>query len=621
MLLERRAAALADAAGVPVAALDRGLALWDRPTPLEAPADGRARRAPAPPCGSGDPSRLDPADPAVAQALVALQRAAYAVEAGLIGSDAIPALRETADSWRPRTSASSATSGLGLRRLPPRRRTAPSTSTSSSCTRRPSAGASPPRCSTRWTPRSRTPTPDGRHRGRQRARARALRRPRFGSANVPRQPGCDRRARQRVPSSRLTVPRSARPDAPHPRPLPATAVPPAPDARRRAARPPRGRDVARGPRARRLPRARRSSASLLPAEPTYDPLPWLIWGRELAHGTLSTTTGPSWKPLPGRVHDAVQPARRRGRARSCGSSSRAPARCSAWRWATGSAARLAGRWPGVFAGPAILASEGYAFNAWRGNSEGLLVGLALWAVERHLDGRRTWAFVLGFAAALLRPEVWPFWGLYGLWLAWRSRRRACSCAACFAAIPLAWFRPEYARLGRPRCAPRAAPASPTWTRPRTPPSRRSRCCAARWPAAARGHASGAVAAFVAALRRRGACTTTSCWSWPPAGGAAARRRASMTQARLQRATCATSCCRSPSCVLAGAGWVEAVRAAGAARGRRAASLAAARPRRRAAHAGAGEPGTSAASAGRAPRGRPRSATCPAMVAAPAAAAR
>ena len=41
MLLERRAAALADAAGVPVGALDRALALWDRPTPLEPPAEDR----------------------------------------------------------------------------------------------------------------------------------------------------------------------------------------------------------------------------------------------------------------------------------------------------------------------------------------------------------------------------------------------------------------------------------------------------------------------------------------------------------------------------------------------------------------------------------------------------
>src|SRR5262245_63622392 len=39
--------------------------------------------------------------------------------------------------------------------------------------------------------------------------------------------------------------------------------------------------------------------SLLAArEPTYDPTAWLIWGREIMHGDLSTTGGPSWKPLP-----------------------------------------------------------------------------------------------------------------------------------------------------------------------------------------------------------------------------------------------------------------------------------------------------------------------------------
>src|SRR4051812_21940555 len=36
----------------------------------------------------------------------------------------------------------------------------------------------------------------------------------------------------------------------------------------------------------------------LPGEPTYDPTSWIIWGREIAEGTLSTTRGPSWKPLP-----------------------------------------------------------------------------------------------------------------------------------------------------------------------------------------------------------------------------------------------------------------------------------------------------------------------------------
>jgi hypothetical protein len=45
MLLERRARSLAEAAGVPVAALDRGLVLWDSAEPLEAPPHDGIRAA------------------------------------------------------------------------------------------------------------------------------------------------------------------------------------------------------------------------------------------------------------------------------------------------------------------------------------------------------------------------------------------------------------------------------------------------------------------------------------------------------------------------------------------------------------------------------------------------
>jgi ribosomal protein S18 acetylase RimI-like enzyme len=46
------------------------------------------------------PTPLDLADDAVAQAVLALQRDAYAVEARIIGSDGIPALTETFDGLR-----------------------------------------------------------------------------------------------------------------------------------------------------------------------------------------------------------------------------------------------------------------------------------------------------------------------------------------------------------------------------------------------------------------------------------------------------------------------------------------------------------------------------------------
>ena len=94
----------------------------------------------------------------------------------------------------------------------------------------------------------------------------------------------------------------------------------------------------------------------------------------------------------------------------------------------------------------MLADE-FIRNFARGNSEGLLVGLCLWAIERHLDGHRREAFLLGVAAGLLRPELWPFLLLYGLWLMWTDRARACSCVGCGALTVVAWFVPEYLGSG------------------------------------------------------------------------------------------------------------------------------------------------------------------------------
>ena len=198
-----------------------------------------------------------------------------------------------------------------------------------------------------------------------------------------------------------------------------------------------------------------AALSLLgPSQPTYDPWAWLIWGRDIVHLDLVTTAGPSWKPLPvlfttpfALLGDAPR--------RSCGSSSRAPAGCSRWPWRTGSRARLGGRAAGVDRAPSRSPGANlFASFATRGNSEGLLVGLALWAVERHLDGRRRDAFLLGVGCALLRPETWPFVALYGVWLVAAHRHDAAargassrSSAARAQPSPLLWFVPEYIGSG------------------------------------------------------------------------------------------------------------------------------------------------------------------------------
>src|SRR4029079_1173670 len=87
------------------------------------------------------------------------------------------------------------------------------------------------------------------------------------------------------------------------------------------------------------------------------------------------------------------------------------------------AERLAGRWAGFAAAATMALSPWWLFNTALGNSEGLLAAAVVWTVVAHLEGRRRAAVILGTAAALLRPEVWPFLGLYGLWL-WRRDRGA-----------------------------------------------------------------------------------------------------------------------------------------------------------------------------------------------------
>ena len=117
-----------------------------------------------------------------------------------------------------------------------------------------------------------------------------------------------------------------------------------------------------------------------------------------------------------------------------GSSSPAPAVCLAIAMAYRLGRRLAGPVAGIVAAGALTLADEFIFDWFRGNSEGILVAVCLWAVERHLDGRRVDAFLLGVVAALLRPEMWPI--LARLRVLPRvagpqpaHRRRPCSAAA------------------------------------------------------------------------------------------------------------------------------------------------------------------------------------------------
>lgn len=180
---------------------------------------------------------------------------------------------------------------------------------------------------------------------------------------------------------------------------------------------------------------------LTPSAPTYDPWSWIIWGREVLHLDLSTIDGPSWKPLPVLL---TTPFALFG--------SLAP---DLWLFVARAgtiagvviAYRLARRLGGGVPG-GTAAAAAYAIAPWTirngalGNSEGLLVALALAAFDRHLAGRPRHAFVLAVGAALLRPEAWPLVGLYGLWLLWREPTARRLVVAGFVALPALWLLPE-----------------------------------------------------------------------------------------------------------------------------------------------------------------------------------
>lgn len=181
---------------------------------------------------------------------------------------------------------------------------------------------------------------------------------------------------------------------------------------------------------------------LIPSQPGYDGWAWLIWGREAMALELDTVAGPAWKPLAVAV---TAPLSLFGDA--------APelwlvvARAGALA-AVLIAARLARRLSGgspaaaLAAGAGVALSEGWTWHAAVGNSEGLFLALALAALDRGLEGRHRAALLLALAAALLRPEAWPFLGLYGVWLWRRDPSLRGWAAAATLVVPFAWLLPE-----------------------------------------------------------------------------------------------------------------------------------------------------------------------------------
>src|SRR5215218_11274162 len=201
-----------------------------------------------------------------------------------------------------------------------------------------------------------------------------------------------------------------------------------------------------------------ASPLIVRAVPGYDPWTWLLWGREVASGTLSTADGPAFKPLPVAVCALLAPL-----------GSAAPV---VWvvlvRAAAGAALVLAyrlardldqprrGQTPsrvgrGLLAGGlavvGVALAGGFALEASRGGEAPLVIAGALGAIACWRAGRLRAALGLAVACALLRVEAWPFVALAGV-AAWRRDPALRAPLAVLAVlVPAAWFLPEWLGSG------------------------------------------------------------------------------------------------------------------------------------------------------------------------------
>jgi hypothetical protein len=204
---------------------------------------------------------------------------------------------------------------------------------------------------------------------------------------------------------------------------------------------------------------------LVPSTPSYDPWCWLVWGREILHGTLHTQGGASWKPLPVlfttvfALFGRAQPnlwliIARAGFVITVLMSGKLAARVTLSLAPRddrplGSLPRIdrLGRvgpaaLAGVIAILAVTLSGGWLSNSALGYSEALAVGFLLIGFERHIDGHHRQAFACGLISALDRPETWAFWGPYGLWLMWRDPGARALVVGLAALTLLLWFPPQ-----------------------------------------------------------------------------------------------------------------------------------------------------------------------------------
>ena len=194
-----------------------------------------------------------------------------------------------------------------------------------------------------------------------------------------------------------------------------------------------------------------ASPLIVRAAPGYDPWTWLLWGREVASGTLSTADGPAFKPLPVAVCALLAPLGgaapvvwvvlvRAAAGVALLLAYRLGRELAASRGAAGVAA-------GVLAAAGVALAGGFALEASRGSEAPLMIAGALGAIAFWRAGRLRAALALGVACALLRVEAWPFLAAAGV-VAWRRDPGVRVPLTLLAVlVPAAWFGPEWLGSG------------------------------------------------------------------------------------------------------------------------------------------------------------------------------
>jgi hypothetical protein len=192
-----------------------------------------------------------------------------------------------------------------------------------------------------------------------------------------------------------------------------------------------------------------ASALLVAPAPAYDPWMWLLWGREVTGGALSTAEGPAFKPLPVALCAVVAPLGALAPA-AWVLLARAAALAAVW-LAFRLGRRLGGDSvaAGALAALGVALCGGFLFYAATGLTEGALVALALAGAEAWRAGRRRIALACAVGCALLRVETWPFLLVAAVLHCRRRPGDAPLLAGVAAAVVAAWFVPEWLGSGDP----------------------------------------------------------------------------------------------------------------------------------------------------------------------------